>query len=85
MRFRSPAEDDTRNFRQYGRSSTVITAQAGIQVCFPAEVAWIPALRQRSGHAFTGMTKPKGAVILRVPARLFSSDFEFPRWVIGGS
>ena len=77
MRFRSPAENDTRNFRQYGCSATVIPAQAGIQVCFPAEVAWIPP--------FAGMTKPKGAVVLRVPARLFSSDFEFPRWVIGGS
>ena len=57
MRFCSPAENDTRNFRQYGCSATVIPAQAGIQVCFPAEVAWIPP--------FAGMTKPKGAVVLR--------------------
>jgi hypothetical protein len=35
----------------------VIPAQAGIQVCSPPPLAWIPALRQRSGHAFAGMTE----------------------------
>ena len=71
MSFRSRAENDTRNFRQLGCLSTVIPAPAGIQDCFPAELA--------------RMTESKSALVLRLPARLFSSNFNLPRWVINGS
>jgi hypothetical protein len=38
---------------------------------FPAELAW--------------MTKPKSVLVLRLPGRLFSSNFDLPRWVTDGS